>query len=67
MKINGARLNEAMESSGISRAEIAELIGLTYTRVWQMTTDAESQVSKLAGQAIAARLGVSEAFLTGGE
>lgn len=67
MKIKGERFEEARAAANVSRAEIAELCGLTYTRVWQLSTSSESQVSKLAGIAIAERLGVSEAFLEGRE
>lgn len=67
MKIIGARINKAVEDAIVTKAELAELTGLTYARIWQLCTEHESNVNRLAGEAIAARLGVTSAFLSGGE
>ena len=67
MKIKGQRLLLAMEKSGVSLAQIADVSKLTYTRVWQLATSAESHVSKEAGMAIAECTEASEAFLEGRE
>jgi transcriptional regulator with XRE-family HTH domain len=63
--ISGQKLQSARMAKGISRSDLAKALGLTYTRVWQMETDAVSRVNELTLKAMCRKLGVSKTELAG--
>jgi len=58
MKINGKKLEAARTAARVTRSNLAVGIGQTHVRVWQLCTEAESNVNELVGNKLAEMLNV---------
>jgi transcriptional regulator with XRE-family HTH domain len=63
MKISGARVEQARQQAGLSRADIARAIGMSEVRAWQLCTEESSNVNNIIASVLAKKLGVSVKFL----
>ena len=58
MKIEGAKLSEARYAAFVSRPELAKVACLSHARIWQLETEAVSNVNDNVARAMADFLNV---------
>lgn len=63
MKISGNKLMEARTAAKVTRADLAIVADLTHVRIWQLETEAESNINENVAVAIAKRLNVDVSSL----
>ena len=59
MKISGNKLLEARSAAGVTRADLATIADLTHVRIWQLETEAESNINENVVNAMAIYLNVT--------